>query len=243
MELTTKAITLTATDYKEYDSLIRLYSLEYGKITVHAKGIRKANAKLRFCKEPFCFGQFEIVETHGRYVLKTCEQLESFFSVREDVVAFYAACSVAECLVVLEQDEQPNPQIFVDTLKSLKHLADGYNPFVVTLRFITGYLHNCGYGVDVSRCNVCGDKHAKRMYLDLMSGGAVCEKCHTTNSLAVSKSSVAVLQMLNGLPYEKLGNVAFPDASVKDCLQLLSAYISHFIGRIKSVGELVKFDY
>ena len=46
MDVTTQAIALRNTDVNENDKLILLYSLEYGKITVHAKGIRKSTAKL-----------------------------------------------------------------------------------------------------------------------------------------------------------------------------------------------------
>ncbi|MBQ8505506.1 MAG: recombination protein O N-terminal domain-containing protein, partial [Clostridia bacterium] len=46
MDITTKAIALRATDIKEHDKYILLYSLEHGKISVHARGIRKPSAKL-----------------------------------------------------------------------------------------------------------------------------------------------------------------------------------------------------
>ena len=82
MEVTTKGIALKATDYKENDKLVLLYTLEYGKITVHAKGIRKGNAKLKFAADQFCFGQYELSRIEDRFTLKTCDQLESFYSLR-----------------------------------------------------------------------------------------------------------------------------------------------------------------
>ena len=41
MDVTTKAVVLKSTDFKESDKYVLLYSLEYGKISVHARGVRK----------------------------------------------------------------------------------------------------------------------------------------------------------------------------------------------------------
>ena len=38
MDITTKAVALRASDYRENDKMVLLYSLEYGKISVHARG-------------------------------------------------------------------------------------------------------------------------------------------------------------------------------------------------------------
>ena len=134
MEVTTRAIAISATDYKENDKYILLYSLEYGKISILARGIRKAAAKLRFAADQFCFGQYELAVTGDRFTLKTCEQLESFFSLREDIVAYYAACTVAESLMNYTEEGQSEPPLFVETLKALETLSCGVNPLLVTLR-------------------------------------------------------------------------------------------------------------
>ena len=91
MDVTTKAIALRATDYKENDKFVVLYSLEYGKISVHARGVRKGNAKLRYAADQFCFGNYELAVGGDRYTLRNCEQLTSFYALREDIVAYYAA--------------------------------------------------------------------------------------------------------------------------------------------------------
>ena len=123
MDIITKAIALKTTDYGESDKFILLYSLDYGKISVHAKGIRKAKAKLKFAGDTFCFGNYEIAQTGDRFVLKTCEQLESFYTLREDIVAYYSACAIAECLVNYTEEGQSEPPLFLETLRALEQLV------------------------------------------------------------------------------------------------------------------------
>lgn len=240
MDVTTQAITLKASDYKENDKLLLIYSLDLGKITVHARGIKKATAKLKFAGEPFCFGNFDLAVSRDRYTLKTCEQTESFYSLREDFVAFYAGCTILETLAVMETEGQANPQVFVATLKSLSQLASGINPKLVALHFVITYLDLCGYKLQPNFCVTCQGKLDGKAYLDLAQGGFVCQNCQTPNAVVVSRSAKALFDLLDGLPVDKLKNVNATGNQLKECLQILSTYLAHDFAKNKSLAELCK---
>ena len=238
MDVTTKALTLRATDYKENDKFILLYSLEYGKITVHAKGIRKNTAKLKFAADQFCFGLFELAKVDDRFTLKTCDQLESFYSLREDVVTYYAACTVAECLVNYTEEGQSEPQVFVETLKALQALISGVEPLTVALRYVLGFLDLQGFKLEFDRCSVCEQK-SRKLFLDLQRGALVCDSCRSADNSPVSPRAVAACQMLDGMPYEKLPNLNFSLDILKDALRVCYRYVSHSFSPLKSLGELI----
>ena len=238
MDVTTKGIALKATDYKENDKLILLYSLEYGKITVHAKGIRKGNAKLKFAADQFCFGRYELSKIDDRFTLKTCEQLESFFSLREDIFAYYAACTVAECLANFTEEGQSEPNVFVETLKALSTLTET-EPLTVTLKYLLTFLQIQGTELQFDRCVACGEP-INKAHLDLQKGGAVCDACSTSESISVSARTVAICNMVKSMPYAKLCNLDFTRESLKDALQLVYRYIAHSFSPLKSLSELLR---
>lgn len=239
MDVTTKAVALRAIDYKENDKMVLLYSLEYGKISVHAKGVRKSSAKLKFACDQFCFGQYELAQNGDRFTLKTCQQLESFYNLREDVFAYYAACTIAECLINYTEERQNDAQIFVVLLKALSQLSSNVEPLLVTLKFILDFLDLDGFKLDFSRCAVCGEKNVK-MFLDTEKGGAVCDGCRSVNSFAVSARVVSVCKMLDGLSYDKLKNLSFPLDILKEALTMCEKYVSHSFSPLKSLAELIK---
>ena len=239
MDVTTKAIALKATDYKENDKFVLLYSLEYGKITVHAKGIRKANAKLKFAADQFCFGQYELAKLDDRFTLKTCDQMESFYNLREDVVVYYSACTVAECLANYTEEGQAEPNVFVETLKALQALSNGIEPLLVTLRFMLSFLEMQGLKLQFNSCIGCGTS-SKRLFLDLQRGGLVCETCRTPDSALVSPRVLASCQMVEHMPYDKLPNLNFTNEMLKDALNVCYRYISHSFSPLKSLSELIK---
>ena len=239
MDVTTKAIALRASDYKENDKLILLYSLDYGKITVHAKGIRKANAKLKFAADQFCFGQYELAKVDDRFTLKTCDQLESFYSLREDVVVYYSACTVAECLANYTEVGQAEPNVFIETLKALQALTNGVEPLLVTARYLLAFVEMQGFKLQLDGCLACGAK-SKKLYLDLQRGGLVCDSCRSPDSSLVSARVLAACQMLDGMPYDRLQNLNLTREILKDALEMCYKYVSHSFSPLKSLSELIK---
>lgn len=239
MELTTKAIALRAADYKENDKYILLYSLEYGKISILARGIRKGSAKLRFAADQFCLGQYELAASGDRYTLKTCEQLESFYSLREDILVYYAACSVAECLINYTEEGQSEPPLFVETLKALQTLVCGTNPLLVTLRFMLKFFELNGVKLQLDTCVVCGNSD-KRYFLSLQRGGLVCDKCREIDNTAVSARALACCKMVENIDYKRLSNVNASNDILKEALTVCYKYISHSYSPLKSLSELIK---
>lgn len=239
MEVTTKAITISATDCKENDKYILLYSLEYGKISILARGIRKPTAKLRFAADQFCFGQFELAQTADRYTLKTCEQLESFYSLREDIVKYYSACTIAESLMNYTEEGQSEPLLFVDTLKALEALSCGINPLLVTLRYMLKFFEINGFKLQLNTCVMCG-KSDKRYFLNLQLGGLVCDRCREIDNAAVSLRAHSCCKIVENIDYNRLANINVSNDIVKEALSVCYKYISHGYFPLKSLNELVK---
>lgn len=238
MDTSTKAVVLKSIDYGENDKIILLYSLEYGKISVRAKGIKKAKAKLKFAQEPFCFGVYHLAGKDSHYVLKTCDQLESFYPLREDIVRFYAGCVVLECLAQLENEGQPNARLFVDTLKTLEFLTECEDVYIAVLHFLLNYLKQAGYQLDFSCCSSCGQ--SGKLFLDVEKGGVVCGDCKGDGAVAMSAGVVNLMKLTEDMAIEKLGNVKVAQSVSKDALHVLSSYISRSMLPLKSVNELIR---
>lgn len=239
MDVTTKAVALKATDYKENDKLVCLYSLEQGKISVHAKGVRKGGAKLKFACDQFCFGQYELAQNGTRFTLKTCEQLHSFYELREDVFAYIAACVIAECIVNYTEEGEADAGVFVTLLKALEQLLGGVNALLITLKFILEFLKLEGFSLDFSKCSVCGASNVP-LFLDSQRGGVVCDGCRSADSVRVDSAVVSLCKMVESLPMEKIKNLNVADSLSKQALQVCGRYIAHSFSPLKSLSELLK---
>ena len=198
MEIKTEAIVLQAIDYKDNDKLLTLFSPSLGKITAGIKGVKKPTAKLNFAAQPFCFAEYVLAEKGGRYTVTSAYLHESFFSLRLDLVAFYAACAAAEaCKILIPENERYDGTFigFAECLKSLSLAEEETGEAVISFLLIA--LRESGYPI-----NLEFDGELKTLYFDFAEGRfASFEDC--IRGERASLSTYHVLRKCAGLAYDE----------------------------------------
>ncbi len=221
MEVKTDAIVLQTVDYQENDKILTLFSPELGRITVGAKGVKKPKAKLAFAAQPFCFAEYILAEKGGRYTMTGAYLHESFFSLRYDIVRFYAACALAEvCLTVLYENES-HEGLFIALIEGLKALSLAEEDCAeAVVSFILVALRECGYPLDLGYAEECDGDIGERIWFDFSDGKfATLERC--TKGERASVSTYHVLRKCAGLSYDE---EMLLDGR-KRALRLLKAYL------------------
>lgn len=237
MEIKTEAIVLQSIDYKDNDKLLTLFSPTLGRITAGARGVKKPKAKLAFSAQPFCFSEYVLAEKGGRYTVTGAYLHESFFSLRYDIVRFYAACALAEiCLAILYENENYEG-LFVGLIEGLKSLAlaeEDAAEAVVGFALIA--LRESGYPLDLGFSEECGGDIGERLWFDFADGRfTTFDRC--TQGERVSVSTYHTLRKCAGLTYEE---EALPGGR-KRALRLVKAYLSEKTeSRFENLGELIR---
>jgi DNA repair protein RecO (recombination protein O) len=54
---------INSLDYEDYAQIITVFSLQFGKITLYAPGVRKITSKNRYAVQLFCKSDFEIFKS------------------------------------------------------------------------------------------------------------------------------------------------------------------------------------
>lgn len=240
MEEKYTAITLKSVDYQEDNKMLWLYTAEHGKIVATAKGVKKANAKLKFAVEPFCFGEFAINVSHGRNVLIGCVLSDSFYNLREDLEKYYCGCAILDIISALEREEESKPYLLVNLLKSLKALCYGnLQPKLIVAKFLLDYLKSEGYAVSFDFCNCCHTTDFTKLYLDLQVGGAVCSACRSQSTVVLDGALLTCLRYIASTPFERLNVLKLKDEYVTNCLGALNQYVSSLLGKVKGLDALI----
>ncbi len=222
MEIKTDAIVLQSIDYKDNDKLLTLFSPTLGKITVGIRGVKKPKAKLAFSAQPFCFAEYVLAEKGGRYTVTGAYLHESFFSLRYDIVRFYAACAATEvCLTILMENEQYEG-LFIGLIECLKGLSLAEEDSAESLiGFMLIALRESGYPLDLSFLEEVDGDLGDKLWFDFSDG-----KFTTYDRLvAGERASVCTYHTLRkcaGLHYDE--NAA--KGGRKRALRLLRAFLS-----------------
>src|SRR3989339_922863 len=86
-----QSIILSRRDIREYDQMISLYTLEYGKVEALARGVKKILSKNAAYLEPFCFVEAEIIPGKEIARLWSVTPINIFKNIRADLDASLAA--------------------------------------------------------------------------------------------------------------------------------------------------------
>ena len=217
MEVKTEAIVLQAIDYKDNDKLLTLFSPSLGKITAGIRGVKKPTAKLAFAAQPFCFAEYVLAEKGGRYTVTSAYLHESFFSLRLDLDAFYAACAAAEaCKILVPENERYDSTFigFAECLKSLSLSEEEKGEAVIG--FLLVVLRESGYPVDLNFEGL-----GTALYFDFAQGKfSSFEEC--VRGERASLSTYHVLRKCAGLAYDE----KLIGGGRKRALRLLRAFMA-----------------
>lgn len=202
-----KAIVLKAIDYKEKDKLLTLFTLEQGKLVCSMRGVKAPNAKLKFAKEPFCFGEFVIENTKGNNVVTQVEIIENFFEITKDIDKFYEGCAILDVVLKLS-NEQPDHALFIELIKALKCIAyENVRKYYVFDKFLIKIFQNAGYYFLSEKCSSCGYSLEDTRYFNLDIGEFVCANCKNNLCIKVSNPCFVGLRLLEKTEYDNLKNL------------------------------------
>jgi DNA repair protein RecO (recombination protein O) len=157
-------IVIRAEAYRESDKLLRIFTPERGLIRAVMKGVKKKTAKLRFFAQPFAFCDFELLESAGRYTVKTCAAVEDFFALSLDPDRYAAGCL---CLEAVESAAGAidSGGLFLLTVKCLKSLLlTPAEPRLIAAKFIQKLLSLAGFYKSPGKPNAAEGTAAALIY-------------------------------------------------------------------------------
>lgn len=234
MEVKVNALVLRACDYRENDKILTLLTAERGKISAGIRGVKKAGAKLKFAAQPFCFAEYVLSFSNGRYTVINAAESESFYDLRCDVNKFYAACAALEAAGAIAYEGEECASVFYECVKTLSSMCSG-DEKTALIKFLLFSLKYAGYGVYAGRCS-CGKELSgyPRLRFDMESGAFTCPDCSA--GAPVSGVTYAAVRRLSGLADgEDDGD------GDKRALRLLYGYFGYKTDcALKSLSEYIK---
>lgn len=123
----TKGVFLKEEIRSENDLFFSVYTKQFGKVEVLAKGIRKINSKLRASAQVLYLSEIEFIE--GRYykTLTDAILIDKFLGLEQDDRLLETGFRIVQTLDVLVNFEEPDLriwQLLLKTLNSLNQLGD-----------------------------------------------------------------------------------------------------------------------
>ncbi len=208
MIVKTEAIVLSAMKFRDTSKIVRLYTREFGKVSVIAKGARDAKSKFRGALEPMNHVVCVMYRNNNRdlQLLSQCDIMQSFRSVSDSMEKMFAAMSAVELVDIVSHDEDENQTLFNLLLNHIRVVNGATKqPALALYYFETKLSELLGFKPELMRCTQCekrmdgGEENIRRPAI--ASSGVLCADCSEgwNNSERISRATLLVLQRLQSV--------------------------------------------
>ena len=142
---------LKRSNYRDADRLITIFSLQKGKLTLLAKGIRKITSKRASSLELFNHVNLLAYKTGGLDLITEVKLLKSYSSFSSNYQKTYIAYQIVELIDKLTAEKEPHPELFkllktaLNYLNKLNHLDPAQSQAII-IRFQKKILNLLGFG-------------------------------------------------------------------------------------------------
>jgi DNA repair protein RecO len=120
----TEAIVLGRVNYGEADRILTLFTKDYGKVRVVAKGIRKIKSRKRGHLEVFSQLRLGVTRVHDMGLLTEAELIEGHSELKKDLRKVSVAYYLVEIITKLTQIEEKHELLYYFLAEKLHELND-----------------------------------------------------------------------------------------------------------------------
>lgn len=150
MIVESEAIVLRAMKHGETSKIVTLYTRQFGKLNVIAKGARDMKSKFGGALEMFArvnavFYKKERAEA-GLYLLSKADLLDAQSGILKDLDRIEAATAICELVLRAMHDEEEHPEIFDLLSATLGEISKGTNtPALLQFEYYLEFLRTMGF--------------------------------------------------------------------------------------------------
>jgi DNA repair protein RecO (recombination protein O) len=239
----TSALILNRQPYREYDSLVTVYTLDYGKLLLIARGTKKLQSKLAGHLEPLTLADIMIISGKGRDYVGAALGREIYSDIRGDLNKLYYAGQAVKIFNRLVRDNQADQSLFflltdwLEVLNVFLSLAKESGELLLA-SFSFQFLTELGYQPEIKKCLDCGSEiEPGKNYFHLLKGGVICASCQEkeksegdlTNShlLAVSDNCLKIIRFILSNKFERIVKVKIDKKLAKELSTLADKFIQY----------------
>jgi DNA repair protein RecO (recombination protein O) len=228
----TPAVILKRMDLGEADRIVTLFSRDVGKIRAVAKGVRRTTSRSAGHLEPFTLSDVMFAVGRDLDIISQADTLESFRTVREDLVLTTHAYYLAEMVDLLTEDRLENRGVFDALVEGLRDLALNPDARLVLVIFHLRLLEALGYRPELRECVTCrATIEPARNQFSALVGGVLCPTCgpREATARAIGTPALKLLRFVQLTAGQR--SVTVPAAISREAEVLLRDYSEHIVER------------
>ncbi|WP_141431513.1 DNA repair protein RecO [Bacillus sp. 03113] len=239
-----EGIVIRTIDYGETNKIVTLYTREWGKVGVMARGAKKTNSRLAAITQPFTYGHFLVLKGRGLGNLQQGELISSMRLIKQDIFLTAYGSYIIDLADKCTDDQKPNPFMFELLLQTLSYLEEGFDREIITNIFEIKMLSALGLNPMFDHCAVCGSREG-RFSFSIREGGIICHRCLEKDPyhLSISSATVKLLRIFYFFDLSRLGEISVKEETKAELKKVIDAYYEEYSGlHLKTKKFIAQLD-
>lgn len=243
----TDAIVIRMADFSESSRVVTLFTREFGKVAVVAKGAKRLKGPYEAALDllTVCEVVFLRKSSSGLDILTEAHLRKRFRPRPGDLGSLYGGYYVAELLDALSEEYDAHPVLYDEACFALERLATEPRADLTLVRFELVILREIGQLPAFDACVACGEPAGptRQFTFKVSQGGLICSECLIEESPR-SWIAPASAEMLRGLAQESYSawrEIPVTPGQMQDLRLVLNSTIAHVLGRRPKTLRFIPF--
>lgn len=215
--------------YKENDMLVWVYTKDYGKMALIARGVRKIKSKNASACQTITLSDFVFVPRTELSTLIKASSIEYFRHIKENIELEAYASYCIEFIYKYTKNNDPDDVCYHNLLLALKYLNTGYDPKLVYLLFNAFILEIMGSSLEVGQCVHC-NRQDRIVGISIHGGGFVCQECIGLYDRNLTVDVLKGFRYINICKLENIDKLHLDKHVIDQLIDIMEAYIDEFTG-------------
>lgn len=230
-------IILKTTPYKDNDMILHVYTREYGKIGIVAKGVRKITSKNARACQQLMISELTIYLKKGLSTLIKATPIDYLRHVKESLESEIVANYILEYFYRYIEENDPIEEEYTILYQCLKAMDQGYQPLLVYLLFNVFILDHNGVSLDVDGCVICGSP--KVVSISLSDGGFLCQE-HGQGHQIYSPDILKGFRHIHKIPIDSLDHLHLSREVICTLIKIMDGFIEEYTGVMLKTSTFIQ---
>jgi len=232
MIVKTEAIVLNSFKYGESSKIVTLFTKDFGKIKVIAKGARKQKNKFGSALDPLSYCQISFYHkpTTELYLLSDAEHIIPLRKIQDLYHHLSAGLIIAEAVNVTQDVQELNAELFrlvTDVLISMNEKPK--NPFSLSTFFLLKLSEIIGFAIDFAELDSYEKRNFKKQFS--IESGSFVEKSKENNIFTFDFKIADELRLISVSSLSNVGEIVLEKSSLNQIHEFFNLYFSYHLDR------------
>lgn len=230
----TEGVVLRRIDVGEADRIVTIYTREFGKRRLMARGIRKPSSRKAGHLESYTSTRLLVARGRNLDTISQAEALDNFQQLRQHEGSIAVAALMAELVDRLTVEDEAQPAVLDLLTLSLGLLGAESDNRRVLVVFEATLLRELGYRPGIERCLRCGAPLEARAHaFDFEGGGVVCANClpGVFGARPISLNALKLYRLIDRGELSRAFRVRIDVETLEELDRLLEEYARRIVGR------------